>query len=46
LANQQWSEPWEILIVNNRSTDSTMEIVDQYRKEVMYGRTRVFSNMK
>jgi len=38
LATQQYSEPWEILIVNNRSTDSTMEIVGQYRQR--------FSNLR
>jgi glycosyltransferase involved in cell wall biosynthesis len=31
LANQQWSEPWEVIVANNDSTDGSMEIVEQYR---------------
>ena len=31
LASQQWSEPWEVIVVNNGSTDESMEIVQQYR---------------
>jgi glycosyltransferase involved in cell wall biosynthesis len=31
LANQQWSEPWEVIVANNGSTDRSMEIVEQYR---------------
>jgi glycosyltransferase involved in cell wall biosynthesis len=30
LAMQQWSEPWEVLVVNNRSTDNSMDIAEQY----------------
>lgn len=34
LASQQCSEPWEILIVNNRSTDNTVEIVEGYSQHL------------
>lgn len=30
LAAQQWSDPWEVLVVNNRSTDNTVEIVRRF----------------
>lgn len=29
---QTWSEPWEIIVVNNRSTDNSMQIVEEYQK--------------
>ena len=38
-ANQQWSKPWELLVVNNRSTDNTMEIVNRYRQSIPNLRT-------
>ena len=31
LASQRWSEPWEVIVANNRSTDESMDIVEQYR---------------
>jgi glycosyltransferase involved in cell wall biosynthesis len=31
LANQKWSEPWEVIVANNGSTDGSMAIVEQYR---------------
>ena len=31
LAAQQWSEPWEIIVVNNRCTDCTLDIVGGFR---------------
>jgi glycosyltransferase involved in cell wall biosynthesis len=31
LARQAWSEPWEIIIANNRSTDNSLALVEQYR---------------
>jgi glycosyltransferase involved in cell wall biosynthesis len=34
LVSQQCPEPWEILVVNNRSTDSTVEVVEGYRQRL------------
>jgi glycosyltransferase involved in cell wall biosynthesis len=31
LANQQWSESWEVIVANNRSTDESMAIVERSR---------------
>jgi glycosyltransferase involved in cell wall biosynthesis len=31
LANQQWSEPWEVIVADNGSTDRSPAIVEQYR---------------
>jgi glycosyltransferase involved in cell wall biosynthesis len=31
LAQQQWSEPWEVVVVNNRCTDGSMAVVDRFR---------------
>ncbi|WP_416674867.1 glycosyltransferase family 2 protein [Egbenema bharatensis] len=31
LASQQWSGEWEVIVVNNGSTDHSMEIVERYR---------------
>ncbi len=31
LAGQHWSEPWEVLITDNRCTDNSMRIAEQYR---------------
>lgn len=31
LANQHWDEPWEVIFVNNGSTDESQMIVEQYR---------------
>jgi glycosyltransferase involved in cell wall biosynthesis len=30
LASQRWSEPWEVIVVDNRSSDESMVIVEQY----------------
>ena len=30
LSNQSWSEPWEVIVSDNGSTDNSMEIVRQY----------------
>jgi glycosyltransferase involved in cell wall biosynthesis len=34
LAKQEWSEPWEIIVSNNGSSDGTLSIVEQYRKRL------------
>lgn len=34
LANQQWSEPWEVIISDNGSTDETLTIVEEYKKRL------------
>ncbi|MBW4692023.1 MAG: glycosyltransferase family 2 protein [Lyngbya sp. HA4199-MV5] len=31
LVNQQWPGVWEVVVVNNGSTDNSVEIVEQYR---------------
>jgi GT2 family glycosyltransferase len=31
LSRQHWNEPWEVLVVDNRSTDNSMEIVKRYQ---------------
>lgn len=31
LTNQQWSDDWDVVVVNNGSTDNSMEIVERYR---------------
>lgn len=31
LARQEWSQPWELIVSNNGSTDDSMQIVEQYR---------------
>lgn len=31
LAIQQWSDSWEVIVVNNGSTDNSMEIAETYR---------------
>lgn len=34
LVGQQCSEPWEILVVNNRSTDNALEVIESYRQQL------------
>ncbi|HYE65983.1 MAG TPA: glycosyltransferase family A protein [Pyrinomonadaceae bacterium] len=34
LASQQWSEPWEVIISNNNSTDDSMLIVERYKERL------------
>lgn len=34
LASQRWSEPWEIIVADNRSTDESMSIVEQYKRRL------------
>lgn len=34
LAKQQWSEPWEVIVSDNGSTDESLAIVEQYREKL------------
>ncbi|MBI3899636.1 MAG: glycosyltransferase family 2 protein [Gammaproteobacteria bacterium] len=34
LAQQRWSEPWEVIVVNNRSTDRSTAIAESYRQRL------------
>jgi glycosyltransferase involved in cell wall biosynthesis len=34
LASQHWSEPWEVIIADNGSTDGTIAIAEQYRSRL------------
>ena len=34
LAKQQWSEPWEVIVSDNGSTDSSVAIVEQYKEQI------------
>jgi glycosyltransferase involved in cell wall biosynthesis len=34
LATQEWSEPWEIIVADNRSTDDSIAIVKQYQERL------------
>jgi glycosyltransferase involved in cell wall biosynthesis len=34
LANQQWVEPWEVIIADNGSTDNTVAIARQYQQRI------------
>lgn len=34
LTDQQWREPWEVLVVDNRCTDNSMAIVKQHQKQL------------
>ena len=34
LANQQWSEPWEVIVSDNGSTDESVAIVEQYKDKL------------
>lgn len=39
LAEQRWSEPWEVIVVNNRCTDGSMAVVERYRERMPNLRT-------
>ncbi|HEX2055724.1 MAG TPA: glycosyltransferase [Nitrospiraceae bacterium] len=32
LADQQWSRPWEVIVVDNRSTDASAAVIEQYTR--------------
>lgn len=34
LMNQKWSEPWEVIVSDNGSTDESLVIVEQYRERI------------
>lgn len=34
LAGQYWDQPWEVLVVNNRSTDRSLDVVERFRGRV------------
>jgi glycosyltransferase involved in cell wall biosynthesis len=34
LSNQSWSEPWEVVVVNNRSTDNSVAIANTYQERL------------
>jgi glycosyltransferase involved in cell wall biosynthesis len=34
LANQSWSDPWEVIVADNGSTDETPAIVERYKKRL------------
>lgn len=35
LANQHWSEPWEVIVSDNGSTDQSVAIVEQYKERIL-----------
>ena len=34
LASQQWSEPWEVVISDNGSTDGTLAVIERYQERL------------
>lgn len=34
LSEQSWAQPWEVIVVNNRCTDDSMTVVEQYRRRM------------
>lgn len=34
LANQNWSEPWEVIVSDNGSTDDTVAVAEQYQSKM------------
>lgn len=39
LAQQRWSQPWEVIVVNNRCTDGSMAVVERFRSRISNLRT-------
>lgn len=37
LAQQEWVEPWEIIIADNGSTDRSIEIIKTYQQRLLFG---------
>jgi len=33
-ANQEWDQPWELIVADNGSTDKTLEIVERYKSRL------------
>ena len=36
LAEQDWTEPWELIIADNGSTDGTLRVVEPYRERIRH----------
>jgi glycosyltransferase involved in cell wall biosynthesis len=34
LVNQHWSKPWEVIVVDNRSTDDSRQIAERYKERL------------
>lgn len=34
LVNQHWSQPWEVIVVDNRSTDGSRQIAERYKERL------------
>ena len=34
LANQHWPEPWEVIVLDNRSTDGSRQIAERYKERL------------
>lgn len=34
IADQQWSEPWEVIVADNGSTDNSIKIVNEYKSKL------------
>lgn len=37
LAQQEWTEPWEIIIADNGSTDETIKVIQTYQQRLPFG---------
>jgi glycosyltransferase involved in cell wall biosynthesis len=46
LARQRWDEPWELIVVDNGSTDASMEIVASYVGRIAHLRTAEAADRK